>query len=260
MKRLFALTLILVTTLTACNQTDKNTLLVGTIAGPETALVNVAQTVAFEQYHLPIKVVEFNDYNLPNAALEDGSLDVNVYQHLPYLEAAKKAHGYDLVVVGKTFIYPMAIYSKRVKSLSALPENATIAIPNDPSNEERALMVLEQAGLIKLTPEKRDTLDAISDNPKHLRFKALDAAQLPRVLQDVDAAVINTTFAKPAGLHLKTDALFVENRDSPYANLIVIKRGTLKKEQIDLFIQAMHSQAVKDKAVELFGESAIPAW
>lgn len=250
----------LVLALTACSKPSPNTLVVGTISGPETELVEVAQKVASEQYGLTVQIVEFNDYNLPNEALQDGSLDANVYQHLPYLQAASKVHGYNLEAIGKTFVYPTGIYSSKIKSLKQLPKHALIAVPNDPSNETRALLLLQKAGLIKLNNNHLASVQDISSNPKQLRFKELDAAQLPRILADVDAAVINTTFAIPAGLRPSRDALFVEGKDSPYANLIVIRRNSTKKDQLALFVKAINSDEVKNKAQALFGDAAIVAW
>lgn len=257
--RIFFTFLVLVSLL-GCHKPSDHSLIVGTISGPETELVDVAAKVALKRYGLTIKIVEFNDYNLPNEALQDGSLDANVYQHLPYLEAAKKAHGYNLEVIGKTFVYPTGLYSTKVKSLNALPTGALIALPNDPSNEARALLLLNKAGLIRLKSTRHDTLSDITRNPKHLRFKELDAAQLPRVLPDVDAAIINTTFAIPAGLNPKRDALLIEGKESPYANLIVIRQDSTKKEQLNQFVAALNSPEVKEKAHSLFGSAAIAAW
>lgn len=243
----------------ACGKPDPNTLIVGTIAGPETDLVDVAQKVALKNYGLTIKIIEFSDYNLPNEALMDGTLDANVYQHLPYLQAASKAHGYDFEVIGKTFVYPTGIYSTKLESLKNLPVAALIALPNDPSNEARALLLLQKAGLITLKKTQNMTIQDIAHNPKKLRFKELDAAQLPRILPDVDAAVINTTFAIPAGLKPQ-DALFIEDKHSPYANLIVIRRDSDKKAQLALLVKALNSKEVQDKAQSLFGDAAIAAW
>lgn len=251
---------ILIVSLFGCSKPSPNTLTIGTIAGPETELVEAAKEVAQKQYGLTIKIVEFNDYNLPNEALQDGSLDANVYQHLPYLQAAMKTRHYNLEVIGKTFVYPTGIYSAKIKSLAQLPEKAIIAIPNDPSNEERALLLLEKAGLIKLENANTTTISGITENPKQLQIKELDAGQLPRILQDVDAAVINTSFAIPAGLNPAKDAIYVEDKDSPYANLIVIRGDSDKKKQLSDFVKAMNSDEVADKAKTLFGDAAIPAW
>ncbi len=246
--------------LLACGKQDPNTLLIGTISGPETELVDVAQKVALERYGLTVKIIEFSDYNLPNEALMDGTLDANIYQHLPYLQAASKAHGYDFEVIGKTFIYPTGLYSAKIKSLQTLPDHALIALPNDPSNEARALLLLQKTGLITLKNKQALTIRDIANNRKNLRFKELDAAQLPRLLADVDAAVINTTFAIPAGLKPSRDALFLEDKNSPYANLIVVRRDSDKKPQLELLVKALNSKEVRDRAQALFGDAAIVAW
>jgi D-methionine transport system substrate-binding protein len=258
--RKFALLTFITVLIGACHSPSPNTLTVGTIAGPETEVAQVAAQVAKQKYGLNVKIIEFSDYNLPNAALQDGSLDANVYQHLPYLKSSMKAHGYALQAIGKTFIYPTAIYSKKIKSLKELPDHAIIAIPNDPSNEARALLLLQTAGLITLKLAPNATIHDIINNPKQLQFKELDAAQLPRVLDDVDAAIINTTFAIPAGLTPSQHAIYSENKDSPYANLIVIRRDSPKKAQLLTWVKALHSEPVKQKAHELFGEGAVAAW
>jgi D-methionine transport system substrate-binding protein len=252
--------LVLLFSLVACNKPSPNTLVIGAIAGPETELIETAKQVAKNKYGLDVKIIAFNDYNLPNEALQDGSLDANVYQHLPYLQTAMKAHHYELEAIGRTFVYPVGIYSKKVKTLAELPEKAIIAVPNDPSNEMRALQLLAKAQLITLKETNNTGLQDIATNPHHFQFKEMDAAQLPRVLPDVDAAVINTTFALPAGLTPSHDALFTEDKDSPYANIIVIRRDSPKKAQLELFVKALNSDEVKEKAQTLFGDSAIPAW
>lgn len=253
--------LLLGVTLLGCSEKpNPNTLIVGTIAGPETDLVEVAQHIALTRYGLTIKIIEFSDYNLPNAALQDGTLDVNIFQHLPYLEDAIKAHHYNIEPIAKTFLYPTAIYSNKIKTLAALKPGAIIALPNDPSNEARALLLLENAGLIHLRKNRTASLHDILRNPKHYQFRELDAAQLPRVLPDVDIAIINTNFAIAAGLNPNHDTLFKESKNSPYANLVVIRSSSDKKNQINLFIQALHTEEVKDEAKKLFSNAAIPAW
>ncbi len=258
--KLMPITLMLLM-LVACHKPTTNTIAVGTMAGPETELIEVAQKIAYEKCGLSVKIIEFNDYNLPNESLQNGSIDVNVYQHLPYLLAAQKARGYHLEVIGKTFVYPMGVYSTKYKLLRQIPEHALIAIPNDPSNEARALMLLQQAGLITLSNTHFNiTSKDIKKNPHHLKFRELDAAQLPRILPDVDAAIINTTFAVPAGLNPKHDALFMENENSPYANLVVMKADNNNKTQLMCFVGALNSDEVKQKAQEIFKDAAIPAW
>jgi D-methionine transport system substrate-binding protein len=256
----FILTSLLCFTLVACQPSKKPDLVIGTISGPETELVKTAIEVAKDKYGLDIKIVEFSDYNLPNDALADGSLDMNIYQHLPFLKSSLTAKGYHLDVFSKTFIYPMGIYSHKIKHINQLKSKATIALPNDPSNQTRALILLQQSGLIICADKETIGLHDILSNPKDLKFKELDAAQLPRVLPDVDAAVINTTFAIPAGLNPTKDALFIEGKDSPYANLMVIRHDTDKLDKLTQFLDAMHSKPVIKRAKELFGDGAIPAW
>lgn len=258
MKKL--LCLLLVTALAACSQESPNTLRVGTISGPETELMQAAKKVAQKDYDLNVKIIEFNDYNIPNIALNDGSLDANVYQHLPYLEAMIQTRGYPLIAIGKTFVFPTGIYSDHIKSLDELKQGAIVAIPNDPSNETRALLLLQAQGLITLEKVSNPTLLNIKDNPKGLKFKEMDAAQLPRVLPDVALAVINTNFALPAGLNPKKDAIALENKDSPYANLIVVRKDTQKMAQLKLLVKALNSKPVAEKAKQLFNDQAIPAW
>lgn len=246
--------------LIACQHKDKNTLIVGTVAGPETELVEAAIPVAKNQYGLTIQVKEFSDYLMPNIALNEGSLDANIYQHQPYLEQAIKARNLKLTAIGKTYIYPMAIYSNKLDSLDKLKPGSTVAIPNDPSNEARALLLLQKAGLIKVKGGSQANTQTIKQNPKHLKIKAIDAASLPRVLPDVDLAVINTNFAIPAGLSPKKDGLFQESKDSPYANLIVIRIKDKTNPKLQQLVKALQSKPVNEKAKALFGDGAIPAF
>lgn len=250
----------------ACQQSEeassKNRIKVGTIAGPETRLMEVAKQVAADQYGLDIQIVEFNDYTMPNIALNDGSIDANMIQHQPYLDAAIKAHGYKLVTIGKTFVYPMGIYSKKVEKLSDVKSGATVAIPNDPSNEGRALLLLQKAGLITL--KNPDDLNAtpldIVRNDKQLKFKEIDAAQLPRVLDDVTLSVINTNYGIPAGLLPDRDALFIEDADSPYANIVVVRQGEESDPRFQQLMNALHSPAVLKEAKKVFKDQFVPAW
>ncbi len=249
--------------LAACQKKPSaDTLQVGTIAGPETALMQVAASVAQERYGLHVNIIEFSDYAIPNAALSEGSLDANMFQHAPYLQNAISHRHYPLVAVAKTFIYPMGIYSKKIKTLSALPNKALVVIPNDPTNEARALFLLQKAGLITLKKGSDDTATVLSieSNPKKLTIKEMDAAELPRVLEDVSLAVINTNYAVPAGLVPNQDALFLEDKSAPYANLLVVKKSDATNPKVQQLIEALHSDEVKAKAKSLFNGQAIPAW
>lgn len=237
---------------------DANVVRVGTIAGPETQLMDVAKKVAKEKFGLRVKVITFTDYSIPNQALQEGEIDANAFQHYPFLLSQIKAHGYSLVPVGDTFLYPMGMYSKKIKTLSEVKSGDEIAIPNDPSNEARALLLLQKSGLITLKPNItiNATVEDIATNPKQVKLIALSAAQLPRSLDDVTIAAINTNYAIPAGL-TPSHALFLEQTDSPYINLIVARAADKNAKKIKELVAAYQSAPVKEEAKTLFGDSAI---
>jgi D-methionine transport system substrate-binding protein len=250
-------------TLTACGSHDtKGELKVGTIAGPDSQLMEVAKKVAKSKYGLDVKIVEFTDYVEPNTALNDGSINANMFQHQPYLNKQNQDRHYHLVAVGKTFVFPMGIYSQKVKSVADLPQGGLVAIPNDPSNEGRALLLLQKANVITLTDptDLYATPSNIKDNPKGLKFKELDAAQLARSLADVDLAVINSNYAIPAGLSPSKDALVLEDSKSPYANIIVVRVADMNDPKIKELVSAIQSAEVLQAAKEIFNGQAIPAW
>ncbi|MGL5501788.1 MAG: MetQ/NlpA family lipoprotein, partial [Plesiomonas shigelloides] len=190
--------------LTACGQkeADSNKIKVGVISGAEEQVAEVAKKVAKQQYGLDVELVSFSDYITPNAALADGSLDVNAFQHKPYLDQQIADRGYKLAVVGNSFVYPIAGYSKKIKNVSELADGASVALPNDPTNLGRSLLLLQAQGLIKLKDGSglNATLLDVVDNPKKLKLVELEAPQLPRSLDDVDLAIINTTYASQIGL------------------------------------------------------------
>lgn len=266
MKKRFLILLITVSTLlVGCSHSHKrnpNLVRVGTIAGPETELMEVAKKVALQKFGLHVKIIAFTSYTMPNQALEEGDIDVNAFQHNPYLLSQIKAHGYAFTSVGKTFLYPMGLYSKMVKNLSNLRVGAEIAIPNDPSNEARALLLLQKAGLITLKSNAtiNATIEDVASNPKKFKLVALDAAQLPRVLEDVALAAINTNYAIPAGLSPSKDALFAEKIDSPYMNLFVARSADKNLKKINELVEAYQSAPVVQKAKQLFGDNAIPGF
>jgi D-methionine transport system substrate-binding protein len=249
--------------LTSCHKKqENNTLKVGVMAGRESDLINLVAQIAQEKYGIKVEVVVFSDYAIPNTALNDGSIDLNVFQHKPYLDAQVKDRSYPLVVVGKTFVFPIAGYSQKIKSLSELQDHSKIAIPNDPSNLARALLLLQKQGLITLKEGAAGTAtqtDIIS-NPKNLSIIELDAAQLPRSLQDVDVAVINTGYAAEINLLPTRDGLFVEEKDSPYVNLIVARENNKDSKLVKDFVKAYQSAEVLEKAQELFPGSVIQGW
>ncbi len=240
---------------------DDHAIKVGTVAGPETQVMEVAAEIAEREYGLEVEIIEFTDYVTPNAALADGSLDANAYQHEPYMRSMVEDRGYDFAIAGYTFVYPIGAYSEKYDSIEALPDGATIALPNDPSNEGRALILMHNLGMLELTdPENLEAtpLD-IAANPRDFEFREIEAAQLPRVLPDVDMAFINNTFAQPAGLTLE-DALIKEGPESPYVNLIAVRGGDEEREAIQQLVKSYQTEEVEAKAEELFGAQAVPGW
>jgi D-methionine transport system substrate-binding protein len=194
----------------------------GVIDGDEQRIWEVAKKVAAKD-GLDVELVSFSDYAIPNEALAKGDLDANAFQHRPYLDSQIAARGYKIVPIGFTLVEPIAFYSKKVKAFADLPEGAAIGIPNDPSNGGRALNLLAANGLIKLKPGAGllPTVLDVTDNPKKVVFKELDAAQIPNLLPDLDGGVINTNYALGAGLSPRTDALVQESRTgNPYGNFI----------------------------------------
>lgn len=241
-----ALALALAATLSSPLLAQDKPIKVGVTAGPHAQILEQVKKVA-EKDGLKIQIVEFSDYVQPNAALAAGDLDANSYQHKPYLDQQVKDRGYKLVSVGYTVNYPIGLYSKKVKSLTDLKEGAKFGIPNDPTNGGRVLLVLQDKGLIKLRPEaglKATPLDVI-DNPKKLKFVELDAAQLPRSLDDLDAAAINTNFALSAGLNPAKDAIAQESAKSPYVNIIAVREQDKDKAWVAKLLKAYHSDEIR---------------
>ncbi|HEX4045085.1 MAG TPA: MetQ/NlpA family ABC transporter substrate-binding protein [Gammaproteobacteria bacterium] len=239
-----------------------NVLRIGVMSGWPQQVMQVAQQVAEKDYGLRLQIVTFNDYVQPNTALQHHSIDANIFQHTPYFAAQLKATHYQLIAIGKTFVYPMGFYSQHLTNITQLKKQAIVAIPNDPSNGGRALLLLEKAGLIQLKPGV-GTLATIKDiiaNPRQLQFRLLDAAQLPRVLKDADLVAITNDFVGPAGLTIK-QAVLKEGSDSLYANIIVIRAEDKNNPLYQKLILIMHSPEVVRATEQLFPDgAAIPAW
>lgn len=240
-----------------------NRIKVGVMSGPEYAMAQAAQQVAKERMGLEVELVQFNDYIMPNTALFQKDIDVNVFQTRPFLEEQSGKRGYRFVVVGNTFVYPMAAYSKKIKTLSELKDGSTVVIPNDATNEGRALLLLQKAGLLRLKSGTGYTLRLtdIEENPRNLRILELEAPQLPRALDDnhVEIAVINNNFATKAGLFLR-DGVIVEDKDSPYVNLIVAREDNHEDEKVKKFVRAYQSEEVLLIAKREFHEGAVQGW
>ena len=253
--------LFLIAALTLTATASAGTLRVGASPVPHAEILEfVKPTLAKQGVNLVIR--EFSDYVQPNLALADGSIDVNFFQHLPYLNSFQQGRPLGIVAGAKVHVEPIGVYSRRVQKLRDLKAGATVAIPNDPSNSGRALKLLESAGLIRLKAGvgvSATVLD-ITTNVKRLRFRELEAAQLPRALGDVDAAVINTNYALDAGLNPLKDALLLEDKRSPYANLLAAKPATLKNPDYLKLVKALQSPEVKAFILKKYAGAVVPAF
>jgi D-methionine transport system substrate-binding protein len=233
---------------------------IGVTAGPHAQIFEQVKKIA-EKDGLKIQIVEFTDYVQPNAALAAGDLDANSYQHKPYLDQQVKDRGYKIVNVGYTVNFPIGLYSKKVKSLNELKEGARFGIPNDPTNGGRVLLVLQDKGLIKLKPDaglKATPLDVI-ENPKKLKFVELDAAQLPRSLDDLDASAVNTNYALSAGMNPK-DALAQEAAKSPYVNLLAVREQDKNQPWVAKLLKAYHSEEIRKFIQTEFKGAVLPGF
>ncbi len=241
---------------------ETDVLKVGVMAGPEADVMKTAADNLTKEQGVKVELVEFSDYVSPNIALSDGSIDVNAFQHRPYLDSMVRDRGFKLVAVGNTFVYPIGAYSKKITGIDQLPDGATVAIPNDPSNEGRTLILLHNSGLVTLkdAADLEATPADILENPKNLKFIELDAAQLPRSLDDVDLAFINSTYSVPAGFLPGRDALLVEGKESPYVNIIVAREDNKDDPRVIALVKSYQADAVEKLAAELFKGSAVAGW
>jgi len=206
-----------------------------------------------------LAIIEFTDYVTPNIALNDGQIDSNFFQHQPYLDTFIRDRGMKLLSLAGIHIEPLGLYSNKMKNINELKENAVIAIPNDPTNEGRALLLLQSNGLITLSNDAglEGTPKNIVDNPKKIVFRELDAAQLPRVLNDVDAAVINGNFAMEAKLNPVEDAIILEGADSPYVNIITIRIGTENDPRLQALVNALKTEKVRKFIAEKYNGGVV---
>ncbi|APG85922.1 MetQ/NlpA family ABC transporter substrate-binding protein [Sinorhizobium americanum] len=245
----------------AAGAANAETIKVGVTPGPHAQIMEKVKEVAAGK-GLDIEILEFSDYVVPNQALADGELNANSFQHKPYLDNQVADRGYDIVSVAYTVNFPMGVYSKKVKSLEELAEGATVAIPNDPTNGGRALLILADKGLIKLKEGaglKVGPAD-VAENPKNFTFAELDAAQLPRSLDDVDAAVINTNYALEAGLDPSKDPIAREGEKAPYANIIAVNGKDKDAPWVKTLIESYHNDTVKAFVNDTFKGSVIAGW
>lgn len=236
-------------------------LIVGATPVPHSEILDFVKPILKEKgIDLEIKI--FNDYVMPNRAVDEGDLDANFFQHEPYLIEFNKNNGTDLVKTIQVHLEPMAIYSKKIKNLNELKNSDKVSLPNDPTNESRALELLEKQGIVKLDKNVvlKTPLDII-ENPKNLDFIEIESASLPRTLDDVAISVINSNFAFNADLNPLKDALAIEDgKDNPYSNIIVVKNGNENSEKIKLLNEALQSKKTKDFIIKKFNGAIIPAF
>ncbi|EGT73931.1 MetQ/NlpA family lipoprotein [Haemophilus haemolyticus] len=271
LKQLFAITAIASTlVLTGCKEDKKPEaaaaplkIKVGVMSGPEHQVAEIAAKVAKEKYGLDVQFVEFNDYALPNEAVSKGDLDANAMQHKPYLDEDAKAKNLNnLVIVGNTFVYPLAGYSKKIKNVNELQDGAKVVVPNDPTNRGRALILLEKQGLIKLKDANNllSTVLDIVENPKKLNITEVDTSVAARALDDVDLAVVNNTYAGQVGLNAQDNGVFVEDKDSPYVNIIVSRTDNKDSKAVQDFVKSYQTEEVYQEAKKHFKDGVVKGW
>ncbi|HHW7507011.1 TPA: MetQ/NlpA family ABC transporter substrate-binding protein [Mannheimia haemolytica] len=272
-KKLLGVALVSALALTACKdekaqsaapvKTEKQApLKVGVMTGPEAQMTEVAVKIAKEKYGLDVELVQFTEYTQPNAALHSKDLDANAFQTVPYLEQEVKDRGYKLAIIGNTLVWPIAAYSKKIKNISELKDGATVAIPNNASNTARALLLLQAHGLLKLKDPKNvfATENDIIENPKNIKIVQADTSLLTRMLDDVELAVINNTYAGQAGLSPDKDGIIVESKDSPYVNLVVSREDNKDDPRLQTFVKSFQTEEVFQEALKLFNGGVVKGW
>jgi D-methionine transport system substrate-binding protein len=257
-----SLFLVLFALLVGCgSKSEEKKLTIGATPVPHAELLNlIKDDLAKEGITLEVK--EFTDYVQPNIAVSNGDLDANFFQHLPYLENFCKEQNIELASIATIHVEPLGLFSKKYTSLDQLPDGARIAVPNDPTNEGRALLLLQAHDLITLseTAGLEGTVNDITSNPRNFEFSELEAAQLPRILDDFDGAIINGNYALEADLSPAEDALLVEGAESPYANIIAVKKGDEKREDLAKLVEVLQSEKVEKYILDNYKGGVLPAF
>ncbi|MGL5000324.1 MAG: MetQ/NlpA family ABC transporter substrate-binding protein [Cetobacterium sp.] len=211
---------------------------------------------------IDLEIIELTDYVTPNLLLDSKELDANFFQHKPYLDTFSKEKNLKLSIAGNIHVEPLGVYSKKINKLDNIKKGGVVAIPNDPTNGGRALILLHNNEVIKL----KNPVDLLAtefdiiENKNNLKFKSLDAAQIPRALADVDLAVVNGNYALEAGLNPLTEALIIEGKESPYSNLIAVREGDEKREDIQKLIKALQSKKIKEFIEVTYKGAVVPAF
>lgn len=252
-----------------CGSTDNNSnsssqekkeITLGVTPGPQAEIAEEVKKEAAKQGIL-IRIMEFSDYVTPDVALSNKEIDINSYQHKPFMDNLVNDMGLKIASVGTTVIAPIGFYSHKIKSLDEIKDGDTVAVPNDPTNGARGILLLQQAGLIKVKDGvKYPTSTDVAENPKHLQIKELEAAQIPRSLDDVTFAAINTNFAMDAGLDPVHDAFFREDKDSPYANILAVHEEDVNNATLQKIVKIYQSDTIKAYIEEHFKGALIPAF
>jgi D-methionine transport system substrate-binding protein len=247
--------------LSSCSSDSKDQLKVAASSVPHAQILETIKPDLKKQ-GIDLVIIVSDDYNMPNRALANHEVDANFFQHIPFLDEQVKHFHYPIQSLVKIEIEPLGIYSKKIHSLSELNDNSTIAVPNDPTNEARALLLLQKHGLIQLEDSSnlQSTVLNIVRNPKNLKFIEVDAAMVPRSLDDVDAAAVNTNYALEANLSPLTDALAIEDSDSPYANVIAVRQGEENRPEIEALKQAMTSEKMRAFILQKYQGAVLPAF
>lgn len=248
----------------ADSATGDKTITIGVSPVPHKEIVEAIKP-DLEAEGYTVNIVEFTDYVTPNTALNEGELDANYFQHIAYLNETNESKGLDLSYTAAIHLEPLAAYSKSITDLKDIKDGATVAIPNDPSNEARALRLLEKAGLIKLKAGELVTPKDITENSKNLKFEELEAAQLPRVIDEVELAVINGNYALEAGLNPSKEALVIEAANAEaaknYRNILAVKKGNEDSDKIKALTKALTSDKVKSFIEDKYSDgTVIPAF
>lgn len=266
MKRRYFVRLLTIATLAAgfqgaASAQQSQVIKVGVTPGPHAQILEAVKPIAAKK-GLDIQIVEFSDYVVPNAALESGELQANSFQHKPYLDNQKADRSYKIEPVGYTVNFPIGIYSKKHKSWDAVPQGATVSIPNDPTNGGRVLLLLRDKGALKLKDGVgfKPTIANIVENPKKLKIVEIDAAQTQRTLDDVDAAAVNTNYATQAGLDPVKDAILREDPKGPYANLIAVRAADKDKPWVNDLVDSYQTPEIRDFVLAKFKGAVLPAW
>lgn len=243
--------------LVACSSDNKKTLRVVASPTPHSEMIEFL-IPEMKKKGINLEVITITDYLLPNKLVDENQADANFFQHIPFLEYQKSEQGLNLEVLGKIHLEPMGLYSMKYKNINEW-KGKTIAIPLDPSNEGRALKLMHEAGLITLACDNPSSLSDIEKNLYDLQFLEVDAAILPRLYEDIDLTIIPTNFALQAGLNPSKDALLLESSDSPYANIVVINPETEKKQELQMLLDCLQSEMMKDYIKENYKGAIIPA-